>query len=150
MARDSCVAGRVAQVAQFVEAGVGDAAAETVGVPAQHGAGRDLYRQPVGVVDGQPVGDVAGALPVRLGRADVPGGRPACGPHVPAVGDVQITGGLKMFGDQRGILLSRCRISLFDRDGQPPMQLGAIGFQLGLVGDGADQRMVEHIFRISR
>ena len=36
-----------------------------------------------------------------------------------------------------------------DRGGQPPVQLGAIGFELGFVGHGADQRMVEHVGEVS-
>ena len=67
------------------------------------------------------------------------------GAHVPAVGGVQITGGLQMLGDQRRVLVGRVRVALFDRGGQPPMQLGAIGFELGFVGHRADQRVVEHI-----
>ena len=43
---------------------------------------------------------------------------------------VQITGGLKMFGDQRRVLVDRCRVTCFDRGGQTPVPLGAIGFQL--------------------
>ena len=35
----------------------------------------------------------------------------AAGTHVPAVGGVQITGGLQMFGDQRGVLVGRCRVT---------------------------------------
>ena len=35
-------------------------AADSPGVPAQQGAGRDPHRQPVGVVGGQLVGDPAG------------------------------------------------------------------------------------------
>jgi hypothetical protein len=52
------------------------------------------------------------------------------GAYVPAVGGVQITGGLEVFGDQRGVLLGRCRLLGFDGGGQPPVQPGAIGPQL--------------------
>ena len=68
---------------------------------------------------------------------------------MPAVGGVQITGGLKMFGDQCRVLVDGLRLAGFDRDGQPPVQLGAIGFQLLLVGHRANQRMVEHILGLS-
>ena len=67
------------------------------------------------------------------------------GAHVPAVGGVQITCGLEVFGDQRGVLVGRCRVTRFDRGGHAPMQLGAIRFELRLVGHRANQRMVEHI-----
>ena len=68
---------------------------------------------------------------------------------MPAVGGVQITGGLQMFGDQRRVLVDRVRVTCFDRGGQPPMQLGAIGFELGFVGHRTNQRMVEHILGLS-
>ena len=78
-------------------------------------------------------------------RRDVAVGRPRSGAHVPAVSGVQITGGLQMLGDQRGVLVGRVRVTFFDRGGHPPVQLGAIGFELRFVGHRADQRMVEHI-----
>ncbi len=83
----------------------------------------------------------------QLSRAatDVAIGRPRCGAHVPAVGGVQLAGGLQMFGDQRRILVSRARIVLFDRSGQALVPLGAIGFQLRFVGHRADQRVVEGV-----
>ena len=65
---------------------------------------------------------------------------------MPAVGGVQITGGLQMFGDQRCVLVHRLRMALLDRGGQPPVQLAAIGFELGFVGHRADQRMPECVF----
>ena len=64
---------------------------------------------------------------------------------MPAVGGVHITGGLKVFGDQRRVLLGRCRVTGFDGGRHAPVQLGAIRFELRFVGHGADQRMVEHI-----
>ena len=42
---------------------------------------------------------------------------------------------------RRPIRGSRC----FDRGGQPPVQLGAIGFELGFVGHRTDQRMAERV-----
>ena len=67
------------------------------------------------------------------------------GAHVPAVGGVQLAGGLQMFGDQRGVLVDRSRVTLFDGGGQAPVQFGAIGFQLRFVGHRADQRMAERV-----
>ena len=81
-------------------------------VAAQHGARGDAHRGPVGVVGGQRVGDLAGPLPTEPRRGDVAVGRPRCGAHVPAVRGVQITGGLQMFGDQRRVLVGRCRVAL--------------------------------------
>ena len=60
---------------------------------------------------GKRVGDLLGALPAQSRRGDVAVGRPRCGAHVPAVGGVQITGGLQMFGDQGRVLLGRCRVT---------------------------------------
>ena len=51
----------------------------------------------------------------------------------------------QMFGDQRRVLLHRIRVTLLDRGGQAPVQLGAIGFQLRFVGHRADQRVVEGV-----
>ena len=54
-----------------------------------------------------------------------------------------------MFGDQRRVFVSRCRVTCFDRGRQPPVQLGAIRLELRLVGHRADQRMVERILRFA-
>jgi len=54
-----------------------------------------------------------------------------------------------VFGDQRSIFISRGRATGFDRGGQPPVQLGAIRFELCFVGHRPNQRMVKHIFRLS-
>ena len=43
---------------------------------------------------------------------------------------MQIASSLEMFGDQRRILLGRAGIALFDRGGEAPVQLRAIGLQL--------------------
>ena len=48
---------------------------------------------------------------------------------MPAVGGVQIAGGLQMFGDQRRIFIRRGRATGVDYGGQPPVQLGAIRFE---------------------
>jgi hypothetical protein len=69
-------------------------------------------------------------LPTHPRRTDVAVRRPRRRAHVPAVGGVQITGGLQMFGDQRSIFISRGRATGFDYGGQPPVQLGAVGLQL--------------------
>ena len=73
----------------------------------------------------------------------------AAGAHVPAVRGAQITGGLQMLGDQRGVLVGRFRVAGFDRGGQPPVQLGAIRLELRFVGHRANQRMVEHVLGLS-
>ena len=53
---------------------------------------------------------------------------------MPLVCAGQISGCLKMLGDQFRIL-----IFLLDRGGYAPVQLRAVRFQLRLVSDGADQ-----------
>ena len=73
----------------------------------------------------------------------------AAGTHVPAVRGVQIACGLQVLGNQRGILVERVRLPLFDCGGQPPMQFGAIGLELSLVGHRANQRVVEHILGLA-
>ena len=62
---------------------------------------------------------------------------------------MQITGGLHMFGDQRGVLVGRTRISVLYRLRQPSVQFGAVRFELRFVGHCANQRMVEHILGLS-
>jgi hypothetical protein len=116
------VAGGGAQVAQFVEAGVGAAAPHPPRTSAQQGARRDAHRGPVGVVVGQRVGDLPGPPPARLRRGDVAVGRPGAGAHMPAKSLAQLAGGLQMLGDQGRVLLGRAG-SRFDRGGQPPVQL---------------------------
>ena len=101
---------------------------------------------PVGVLGGQCVGDLSGALPAQSRSCDITVGRPCCGAHVPAVRGVQIAGGLEVFGDQRRVLVRRARVTLLDRGGQAPVRLGAIGFQLRFVGHRADQRVAEGVF----
>jgi hypothetical protein len=44
-------------------------------------------------------------------RGDVTVGRPRGRAHVPAERGVQIIGGLQMFGNQRRVLLGRCRVT---------------------------------------
>ena len=73
--------------------------------------GRDAHGCPVGVIGRHCVGDRLGALPTQSRRGDVAVGRPRCGAHMPAVGGVQITGGLQVFGNQGRILISRCRVT---------------------------------------
>jgi hypothetical protein len=62
---------------------------------------------------------------------------------------MQVASGFEMFGDQRRVVVSRPWLVGFDRGRQPPVHLGAIRFQLGFVGHGADQRMMEHILGLS-
>ena len=117
MASDALSPAAVHNSPQFLEAVPGNADMDSPGGPAQHGARGDAHGGPVGVVGGQRVGDLARALPTQSRRGDVAVGRPRCGAHVPAVGGVQITGGLQMFGDQRGVLVDRFRVTCFDRGG---------------------------------
>src|SRR6185295_5847014 len=74
---------------------------------------------------------------------------PRCGTHVPAVGGVQIPGGLQMFGNQGSVFVARFRLMAFDRGSQPPMQPSTIRLQLRLVGHRTNQWMVEHILGLS-
>ena len=53
-----------------------------------------------------------------------------------------------MLGDQCRVFVDRVRISLLDRRSQAPMPLGAIGFQLRLVGHRADQRVAKGILGV--
>ncbi len=103
---------------------------DSPGGPAQHGARGDAHGCPVGVLGGQCVGDLSGALPAESRRGDVAVGCPGRGAHVPAVSGVQLAGGFEMFGDQRRVLVGRVRLALLDRGGQAPVPFGAIGFQL--------------------
>ena len=80
---------------------------DSVGIGTQQGASGDPHRQPVRVVGGQRVGDLARPPPTQIRRRDIAGGRPRTRAHVPAIGGVQITGGLQMLGDQRGILIGQ-------------------------------------------
>ena len=43
---------------------------------------------------------------------------------------MQLTSGLQVLGDQGGVLLSRARITLFDRGRHAPMQLCPIRLEL--------------------
>jgi hypothetical protein len=144
------VPGGGAQLPQFLEAVTGHFHMDPKGGPAQHGARGDTHGCPFGVIAGQSVGDLAGALPTQPGRGDVAVGRPRCGAHLPAIGGVPITGGLQVLGDQCGVLVSQLRIAAFDRGGQPPVQLGAVGFQLRFVSDCTDQGMPECVFGARR
>ena len=62
---------------------------------------------------------------------------------------MEIACGLQVLGNQGGILVERSGVALFDRGGRPPVQLSAIGFELRLVGDRANQRVVEDIVRLA-
>ena len=54
-----------------------------------------------------------------------------------------------MFGDERRILVGRFRFAGFDRGGQPPVQLGAIRFELSLIRHRTNERMVKDVLRLS-
>ena len=122
---------------------------DSKGAAAQHGARGDAQGCPVGVLGGQSVGDPLGALPTQPRRGDVAVGRPRPGAHMPAVGGVQIARGLQMLGDQRRVLISRGRVSRLDRGGHPPVQFGAIRFELRFVGHRTDQRMMKDILGLA-
>ena len=100
-----CVAGRAAEVTQFVEAGVGDAAGDPDGVHAQQSPRGDAHRHPARVIGGQPVGDRSGPLPADARGPDIAGLRPCPGTHVPAESGAQVIRGLEMLGDQRRVLI---------------------------------------------
>ena len=69
---------------------------------------------------------------------------------MPAVGLSEFTGRLQVRGDQCGVLVDRFQLTAFDRGGQPPVQLRAVGFELRFVGHSADQRMAECVFGTRR
>jgi hypothetical protein len=46
------------------------------------------------------------------------------------------------------VIVERCGVSRFDRAGQAPVQLRTFRHQLRFVGNGANQRMPERIFRM--
>ena len=150
MASDELVASGGAQFPQFVEAGVGAAQPGSPGAAAQAGCaarcasrrGRDHRR----VARRRPGGRAPNSI--RAAR-DVAVGRPGSGAHVPAVRGVQIACGLQMLGDQGGVLVDRSGSRCFDRGGHAPVQLGAIGLELSLVGDRTNQRVVEHILGLA-
>ena len=142
------VAGGGAEVTQFVEAGVGDAAGDPDGVHAQQSPRGDAHRRPARIIGGQPVGDRSGPFPAVARGPDIAGLRPCPGAHVPAESGAQVIGGLEMLGDQRRVLIQRIRVALFDRGCQTPMQFGAVGLQLCFVGHGPDQRVVEGVLGV--
>ena len=98
---------------------------------------------------GQSVRDVSRVPPTGARRGDVAVSQPRARTHIPVERRVQIAGGLEVFGDEGGVFVGEFRRALFDRGGQPPVQLGAVGLQLRFVGHGANQRMPEHIFDLS-
>ena len=51
-----------------------------------------------------------------------------------------------MVGDQGGVLVEGGRVVQLDRGRKAPVQVGAAGFELRIVGDGADERMAELVF----
>jgi hypothetical protein len=75
--------------------------------------GADSHRRPTRR-SRQPVGNLTGPLPAVARRVDVAVVRPSCSAHVPAERLVQRAGGLQMLGDQRRILLNRCRVVLLE------------------------------------
>ena len=59
----------------------------------------------------------------------------------------QVRGCLQVFGDQGRVVIFSI-LSLFDRRGQASMEHRTIGLELGLVGDGANQRVAERVFGV--
>ena len=117
---------------------------------AQQGAGGDAHGGVVRVV-GRAVESaiVARALPTRTGcRVDSAG----WASHAPAR-MCQAIRGAQIARPPPGVRRSapafssaESRLARFDRGRQSPVQLGAIGFELGFVGDRADQRVAERVF----
>jgi hypothetical protein len=120
------VAGDRTQLAELIEPGVGDAAADVPGAPTRQGAWRDAHCHPVHVVGRQPISHVPCALPPPACRANVAVGRPHTRAHVPAERFAQITGCFQMIRDERGVLLDRSGVSLFDRGGEPSVHARAL------------------------
>lgn len=123
------VAGRGAQLPQFLVKSPGFLNRLPTD-RAQHGPRGDPPRQVIGFVRGKQVSDVDGALPADPSRAGVQVGRPRARAHVPGVRRGQVTSGLQMFGDQRGVLLGCHGAGRFDGNRQSAMPLGAVGLQL--------------------
>ena len=96
---------------QLGKTGGGDVDMDSEGVTAQQGASGNAHRSAIRIVGGQRVGDLARPLPTGPRCHNVAGGQPCSGTHMPAVGRAEITGGLQMFGNQRGIFISRCRVT---------------------------------------
>ena len=90
---------------------------DSEGVTAQQGASGNAHRSAIRIVGGQRVGDLARPLPTGPRRHNVAGGQPRSGTHVPVVGGVQITGSLRVLGDQRRVIVHRLWITPFDRGG---------------------------------
>ena len=111
MASDAFVPGGRAQLPQLLEEAAGDVHMDPEGVGAQQLASGDAHRQPVRIVGGQRVGDPVGMFPTDRAAVMSRLVAPRCRAHVPAIGGVQITGGLQMLGDQRSVLLGRCRVT---------------------------------------
>ena len=57
----------------------------------------------------------------------------------------QIPCSFEVFGNQGGVFVGRPGVLPFDRDGQAPVQLGASGLQLRLIGHRPDQRVPKRI-----
>ena len=114
------VPGGGAQLPQFVEAVTGHVAIWTrKAVP--HNMVRGAMR--MAARSGSSAGNASATWRARsqlsTRRGDVAVGRPRSGAHVPAVRGVQITGGLQVLGDQRGVFVDRCRVTAV-RSRPPP------------------------------
>ena len=140
---------RGAQFARFI-----DAARDTQILPARrggahHGARSDPHCGPIRIIGRQLIGDLTGTLPTDPRRGDVAPGRPRTRAHAPAVGGREIACGLQVLGDQRGVLVSRFRVTRLDGECDAPVHRGAIGFELRFVGHRTNQRVVEDILGLS-
>ena len=85
---------------------------------------------------------------IRAAR-DIAAARPGTGAHMPGIRGTQIARRFEVFGDQGGVFVGRGRVTLLRWRRRAPVQLGAIRLELSLVGDRANQRMVEHILGLS-
>ncbi len=62
---------------------------------------------------------------------------------------MQIARRFVVFGDKGGVFTDRVEVALFDGGGDSPVHFGAIRFELRLVGDCANQRVVKHILGLA-
>ena len=67
------------------------------------------------------------------------------GAHVPVEAACRSPAASKCSAISAAFSSSRPVTALFDRGGHPPVQFGAVGLELSLVGHRTDQRMVKHI-----
>ena len=62
---------------------------------------------------------------------------------------MEIVRGLQVLGDQSRVLVYRFGALQFDGGGHAPVEVSTVGLELRLVGDRANQRVVEHILGLA-